>query len=267
MFLKKKEDSSDNIKNGRLVIVFTLLGAISGAAILPYLMDTLGTKKLEQQLHLPIYGIVALTVLNVAFMTLIASAIGLGLVEKVDLDVPFLRRWLYERKISKVSKGWIAISIFGSFIGTFVIAVLEAFVFQPYLPPLPTTPRISIWGNLLTVFYGGIVEEVLLRLFLMTLIVWVFSRILKSQNKISAFIYWIAIILSSMLFGLGHLPATASLFGGLTPLLVLRAVIGNGLLGILFGYLYWKKGLEYAILSHMSGDLFLHVILAPLFSV
>jgi membrane protease YdiL (CAAX protease family) len=155
----------------------------------------------------------------------------------------------------------------GSFFGTFFIVILETYVFQPNLPQLPTTPRISLWANLLTVFYGGIVEEVLLRLFLMTLLVWVFSRFQKSQNKISDFIYWTAIVLSTLFFGLGHLPPIASFFGGLTPLLVIRALIANGLLGILFGYLYWKKGFEYAILSHMSADLFLHVILPPLFLV
>lgn len=266
MFRKQTEDSSNEIKNGRLVIVFTILGAFAGAAILPYLMDTLGTKAFEQ-LHLPLIGIAAIVVLQVAFMTFVTSVIGLGLAVKVDLDAPFLRKWLYEGKISALSKKWAAISVLGSFFGTLVIILLETFVFQPYIPQLSATPKIRLWKSLLSVFYGGIVEEVLVRLFMMTLLVWAFSRLQISQNKISAFIYWIAIILSSVLFGLGHLPATASLFGGLTPLLVIRAVICNGLLGILFGYLYWKKGLEYAILSHLSGDLFLHVILASLFSV
>lgn len=103
-------------------------------------------------------------------------------------------------------------------------------------------------------------------MFLMTLLVWVLAKIPKTQAKIPSSIYWIAIVLSSLLFGLGHLPTTVSLFGELTLILVIRAVISNGLLGILFGYLYWKKGLEYAILSHMSADLFLHVIWASLFS-
>lgn len=266
LFRKQTEEVSNTVKNGRLVLVFTVLGAFSGVAILPYYLDSIGTQKVGPQLQVPFVGLVALTVFSVGFLTFIASSIGLGLAEKVDLHVPFLRKWLYEGKISKVSKRWIAISILGSLFGTLVMAVLEIYVFQPNLPQLPTTPKIPLWENFLTVFYGGIVEEVLLRLFLMTLLVWVFSRFQKSQNKISGLTYWIAIVLSSLLFGLGHLPPIASLFGGLTPLLVIRAVINNGLLGILFGYLYWKKGLEYAILSHMSADLFLHVILVPLFS-
>jgi membrane protease YdiL (CAAX protease family) len=36
----------------------------------------------------------------------------------------------------------------------------------------------------------------------------------------------------------------------------------NGLLGLAFGYLYWTRGLESAMLSHFSADLLLHVILA-----
>jgi membrane protease YdiL (CAAX protease family) len=74
-------------------------------------------------------------------------------------------------------------------------------------------------------------------------------------------VFWIANVLAAVLFGLGHLPAT-SLQVPLTPLVVTRAVVLNGLLGIVFGWLYWKRGLEAAIISHFSADLVLHVLLA-----
>ena len=61
--------------------------------------------------------------------------------------------------------------------------------------------------------------------------------------------------------GLGHLPAT-SVVVPLTPLVITRAVVLNGLLGIAFGWLYWKRGLEAAIISHFSADIVLHVLLA-----
>jgi membrane protease YdiL (CAAX protease family) len=41
---------------------------------------------------------------------------------------------------------------------------------------------------------------------------------------------------------------------------VARAVVLNGLAGIAFGYLYWTRGLESAMLSHFSADIILHVI-------
>ncbi|MBN2313418.1 MAG: CPBP family intramembrane metalloprotease [Sedimentisphaerales bacterium] len=68
-----------------------------------------------------------------------------------------------------------------------------------------------------------------------------------------------AILLNSVLFGLGHLPMTAR-FTEITPLVVLRAIILNGIAGITFGWLYWKKGLESAMISHFTTDIVLHVL-------
>ena len=52
---------------------------------------------------------------------------------------------------------------------------------------------------------------------------------------------------------------------GLDTVVVLRTLLLNGIAGVVFGWLYWKRGLEMAMLSHFSADIVLHVI-APLFS-
>jgi membrane protease YdiL (CAAX protease family) len=74
-------------------------------------------------------------------------------------------------------------------------------------------------------------------------------------------ILWIANVLAAVLFGLGHLPATSMLLP-LTALVVTRAIVLNGLLGIAFGYLYMTRGLESAMIAHFSADIVLHVLLA-----
>jgi membrane protease YdiL (CAAX protease family) len=74
-------------------------------------------------------------------------------------------------------------------------------------------------------------------------------------------IFWIANVLAAVLFGLGHLPATSMLIP-LTQLVITRAIVLNGLLGIAFGYLYMTRGLESAMVSHFSADIVLHVLLA-----
>jgi len=157
---------------------------------------------------------------------------------------------------------WLGIGALGSLVGTVVIVIMEKLFFQERFPELSSSPSVAVWKGALTFLYCGIVEEVLLRLFVMSLLVWVFTRVSGKRSPIPTTYYVCAIVLAAVLFGLAHLPATSSLFGGLTPLLVVRAILGNGLLGIWFGYLYWKKGLEYAIAAHMCGDIFLHLILA-----
>jgi membrane protease YdiL (CAAX protease family) len=70
---------------------------------------------------------------------------------------------------------------------------------------------------------------------------------------------WLAIILAAVIFGLGHLPITSNITN-LTPLVISRAILLNGLGGIIFGWLFWKNGLEYAMISHFTADIMIIVI-------
>ena len=115
--------------------------------------------------------------------------------------------------------------------------------------------------GLLASFYGGINEEILLRLFLMTLIVWIFFKIKKTKEGTPTNVsVWLAIVIAAVIFGIGHLPAVMSLTA-LTPLVIIRTIVLNAAGGIIFGWLYWKKGLESAMISHFSADIVLHVIM------
>jgi membrane protease YdiL (CAAX protease family) len=114
-------------------------------------------------------------------------------------------------------------------------------------------------------FYGGIGEEVLLRLFLVPFLCLLIIgtmrlfRIAKTWNYTDN-IMWVSIILASIIFGLGHLPATAAIMT-ITPPVIIRAVLLNGIGGVVFGWLFFRKGLEFAMISHFSLDIILHVLL------
>jgi membrane protease YdiL (CAAX protease family) len=96
----------------------------------------------------------------------------------------------------------------------------------------------------------------------MTLLAWLGHFVSKTADgRPTVAVLWIANILAAVLFGLGHLPATAALLP-ITPLVVLRAIVLNGLGGVIFGWLYFTRGLESAMLSHFSADLILHVLFA-----
>ncbi len=49
----------------------------------------------------------------------------------------------------------------------------------------------------------------------------------------------------------------------LNPLVITRALVLKGVGGLAFGWLYWKQGLESAMIAHFSADIMVHVI-APL---
>jgi membrane protease YdiL (CAAX protease family) len=108
--------------------------------------------------------------------------------------------------------------------------------------------------------YGGITEEVLLRWGVMTSFTWLMWRLLQRPGEAvrPAYVSF-AIVASALVFGLGHLPAAHFLLGGLTPS-TLSWVIGvNTSFGLLFGWLFWRRGLESAMIAHATTHLVSHL--------
>lgn len=105
------------------------------------------------------------------------------------------------------------------------------------------------------VLYGGIVEEVLVRWGLMTTLIWLPWRLAQKKAGPPQARYVVgAISFSAVLFGLGHLPAADALIAGdLTAPIVAFVIVGNSLPGVMFGYLYWRHGIEAAMVAHALG--------------
>ncbi|MGM0371171.1 MAG: CPBP family glutamic-type intramembrane protease [Halobacteriota archaeon] len=102
------------------------------------------------------------------------------------------------------------------------------------------------------ILYGGITEELMLRFGLLSMVAFVAWRVTgRRTNNPGPGVMWTAIVVSAVLFGVGHLPALAQAIT-LTPALVVRTVLLNAVAGILFGWLYWQKSLEAAMVSHAS---------------
>lgn len=101
------------------------------------------------------------------------------------------------------------------------------------------------------VLYGGIIEEVMLRLFMLSLIAWlIWKALYRKRDIVPDGVIIAANIIAAFLFAAAHLPATITMFGGLTPIILIRCFLLNGGFGLLFGRLYRKYGIQYAMLSH-----------------
>lgn len=108
-------------------------------------------------------------------------------------------------------------------------------------------------GIIASILYGGIIEEILMRLFVMSLIAFLITKIFyKNCEEIPTKVFVIANVAAALLFAAAHLPATLVTFGELSPMLLFRCFLLNGGFGILFGWLYRKHGLHYAMLSHAT---------------
>lgn len=104
-------------------------------------------------------------------------------------------------------------------------------------------------------FYGGITEEILVRWGFMAPVAyalwWGRNRLGDATETPSETIMWVAIAVSAVVFGVGHLPALASTSGLTTPLIV-RTVVLNAIVGVGFGWLFWRRSLETAMIAHAT---------------
>lgn len=247
--------------NRKLFLLLLSAGIFGNIAVLPYTFS-LGLLQLPK----PIFLFIPAVIIQAAIMFSIFIFIGLFLGNKVGLGAPIIEDWLSGESVKDKFKPVLIISIFLGFSVGILLFVLDRFAFAVFVEPVTAfQAEPPLWQRFLVCFYGGIGEEIAMRLFLMTLIVWISYKIARTKdNRPTSIGVWSAIIIISVIFGLGHLPMTTK-FMAITPVVVIRAIVLNGIAGIVFGWLYWKKGLESAIISHFSADIILHVILPSLY--
>jgi hypothetical protein len=205
----------------------------------------------------PLWVVMLLQGLQLTVLLAIAISIGIGCAYRVGLHSHLIDYWVFHTSkmpFSVIEMKW---SLGVGAATTIVILLLDRLM-KPALPEaLQASGTEPNWLSSLTaMLYGGITEEILLRWGLMSLLVWSAWKVLKQGITLpSKGIYQGAIVLAAMVFGLLHLPATAAIVP-LTPLVVIRAILLNGIAGIGFGWLFWQYSLEAAMLSHVSFHAF-----------
>ncbi len=125
----------------------------------------------------------------------------------------------------------------------------------PGLPP-SILEAWSARGLLVGMLYGGVVEEVMFRWFVMSLLVVILARSVVDRGVPPP--RWImpaAAIGAAALFAASHLPALA-LAGSVTgPGVVARTLLLNGIAGVVFGLLFARRDLLAAMLAHGGAHL------------
>ena len=135
---------------------------------------------------------------------------------------------------------------------------LDYWTFGAWIPGVreATDTTLSLHVVMASVLYGGIVEEIMMRLFLMSLLAWLGWKVFfRKQEKPPQLVIAAANVIAALLFAAGHLPATVMIFGSLTPLILVRCFLLNGGFGLFFGWLYRRYGIQYAILGHMMAHM------------
>lgn len=228
------------------------LGLVGVATVMPYALTLQAEALSEAPIPLPILAI--LSFIQSGVLVAIVVFLGIKLATKTGLQTPLIDAYLTGQTLPK-TKHVLKVSIISGLLVATAIVTLEL-AFTTLIPALDTLATGPLWQGLLASFYGGITEELIMRFFLMSLVAWVLFKLLKTR---SPWVIYTAIISTAILFGALHLPAMATLVD-LTPLIIMRTVLLNSIGGIVFGYLYWKHGLEYAMVSHFTADIFIQTI-------
>jgi len=244
--------------NWRLFGILLLLVAFGLISLIPYGL-TLAGQKFSAAMIPELF--MQFLVQIVLYSALILGGMFLG--QKVGLGAPILSNLTQGKGFNLEKKtSWLAV-LSGLGAG-FLMILFDVYIFVPRLQSqiqaLGDTVRPSAWQGFLASFYGGIVEEVMTRFFLLTLLAWIGSKIFRSgEIRQSPVLMWVVVLISGLIFGLAHLPTAAALGVQLTPLYIIRTLALNGA-GILYGWLYLKRGLESAMLAHYSTDLVVHML-------
>ena len=189
--------------------------------------------------------LIAISVVQVCMYVLFCGFFGYILADKIGLIKPlkFEKKAVIKTIIVTIAMG--------------LVFSLDYWVFGGAVPLIKdsTEAGLTFNGIMSSILYGGMIEEVMMRLFVMSLFVFIIWKVFfkkKAKEEIPTKVFVIANIVAALLFAAGHLPATVILFGELTPMILFRCFLLNGGFAIVFGHLYRKHGIQYAMLSHMG---------------
>ena len=247
---KIKEFISKNIK---YAIFLALVGIIGGFFAGIYTLEITDPTLLAEALA-EIGGKEAFVVVYV--VQIIGYALFCGIVGKILANKIGL--W---REVKLESKSTFVSVISGLGAGAAMMA-LELLWFANVSDVIKASYEVppTISNFIASLVYGGIVEELMLRLFLMSLIALILWKVFfKSEEKIPAKALVIANVLSAILFAAGHIPATVMSIG-ITPVILIRCFLLNGGVGLIFGRLYRKRGIQYAMIAHAFAHVAMKLI-------
>ncbi len=221
------------------------IAALAGAFVSLYQLD-MYSEEIVAQIMAEIGSRSALIAVGAAQTmgyALVCGFFGYLLADKLGLWKPVR----FERKKLLVT---FAVSLVGG-----AVFSLDHWVFGSMIDGIQEANEASLtWsGVLASVLYGGVIEEVLMRLFVMSLIAWIVWKVScrkAEKTEIPEWVFVSANVIAALLFAAGHLPATSVVFGALTPVILFRCFLLNGGFGLIFGQLYRKYGIIYAMMAH-----------------
>ena len=234
----------------KVYFLLLILGFIGAAGLLPYAASMTAGVTADMPEGLMLLA----SFLQAFLLAAVLGFFGLKLSRSTDLGTPVLEGLLYPGRGERLNphRHLVVPVILGLVSGAAIILLDLLFIKVLALQPAAESSAPVWWKGLLASLYGGISEEIMLRLFFFNLIIFVFNLIDRRQErKTSTGKAVSAMIISSLIFGIGHL-AAAFAAGMDSTGYIIRTIILNFIPGMVFGWLYWRRSLLSAMAAHLQ---------------
>ena len=260
----------------KLYFLLLILAAVGALGLLPSTPAMFSGVQQSTGMPLPLFMVA--TFLHSFLLTGVLGFAGLLLSGATGLGTPVLERFVYRSNGAGNSTAvaplhrWTSnpgrVLAFSAVVGVLAGAVIfgvDLLLFGRL--EIELNEAVSVpgwWQGLLSSLYGGINEEIMLRMFFLNGLLWLLTLLGRKKTEAGTWKIWTAIIGAALLFGLGHLPAARAMME-MSRLMVVRVLVLNLIPGIVFGVLFWRRGLLSAMTAHFSADVLIHAILPLLF--
>jgi hypothetical protein len=191
----------------------------------------------------------------------LALVIGLGLRTAAPFGkgAPLLDRLVRGESLLPVQgKALLLATASGALLGGSLLLVL-ILILAPLDPTVSTRLAAQVnqpaWRPWIVAFEAAVLEELLFRLFLMSVTLWGLNKVWRPRTEEPRpALVGIALVMSALSFAGAHLPAWFAIVEPTVGLIIV-VVLLNGLAGLVLGQIYWQWGIEAAILCHFAADL------------
>lgn len=210
----------------------------------------------SQPMTMPMWGAQIASIVQGGLLMAVAVLAGMMFAPEVRLAAPVLSAASEGKSLVNAARPQILPALVGAASGAAVMWAFAACA-PSEITGLQARASVPVVVRLL---YGGITEEMLVRWGVMTVVMWCAWRVLQNgKGDVRWFTAAFGIVASALMFGVAHLPVSVALLGAMPLLVAACIVVANSAFGIVMGILFWRFGLEAAIMAHVGAHMIILV--------
>jgi membrane protease YdiL (CAAX protease family) len=245
--------------------VLAAAGTLTGPLVIPYFLGLEAIAPVPQPQE-TLGALVLSAILRNLVLLVPAAGLGLLVARRIGLGAPYLESWLDGApRPAEPPSSIVGPALFWAAVTALVAFGIDAF-FRYGLgvdfpaPEIHARINVSWWRSGLASFWAPFAEEIVDRLFLLSLVAWLGMKLFRvsGEGRGRSIALWIATVATALFFGWYHIGNEQLFAAVVPPVVALRTVLIILPVGLAFGWLYMRRGLEAAILSHFVIDVIVH---------